>query len=145
VPLSYSNLGFSPSNYFLWASSASELLEHGLRSLRTLSSSRQCFRKIRVRALLPRNFSGQQCLRNIQVQASVPRISFFEPAVPLHYLGMDVRTLETHLYAADALILFEYGLMPFRTSFSGYQRSSFNMPKSWWQYTSSDAVCQIRR
>jgi hypothetical protein len=26
-----------------------------------------------------------------------------------------------------------------------YQRSSFNMPESWWQYTSSDAVCQIRR
>jgi hypothetical protein len=53
APLRYSTAGFGPSSYFLWASSASELLEHGLRSLRTLSSSRQCFRKIRVQFSRP--------------------------------------------------------------------------------------------
>jgi hypothetical protein len=66
VPLYYSSVGSGPSNHLLWASSASELFECGLRSLESLSS-------------------GQQCLHIIRVQAPVPRISLFGPAVPLYY------------------------------------------------------------
>jgi hypothetical protein len=95
APLRYSTAGFGPSSYFLWASSASELLEHGHRSLRTLYSSRQCFQRFGC------NFLGQQCLRNIRVQALVPRISFFEPTEPLHNLGIGARTPESYLSIAE--------------------------------------------
>jgi hypothetical protein len=90
VPSSYSNSGFSPSNYFLWANSASELLEHGLWTSRILSS-------------------GQQCLQVVRGWASVPQIVFFGPAVPSKYSSLNFG-LSNHLFrAGSASTLFGYG------------------------------------
>jgi hypothetical protein len=66
VPSDYSSQGFGPSNRLLQATSAFELFEPGLRSLKSFSL-------------------GQQCLRIIRAKASVPRIIFFGPAVPSNY------------------------------------------------------------
>jgi hypothetical protein len=141
VPSSYSSSGFGPLKLSLQASSA---FEFGLWSLETLSS-------------------GQQCLRIIRVWALVPRISFFGPAAPLHYSSVGVSPSNYLLWASSALALLVFGFWtPQIASFGhryfyfirapvlqistlGYQRSPHKIPESWWQYTSSDAVCQIRR
>jgi hypothetical protein len=130
----------------LWASSASMLFECGLRSLKTLSS-------------------GQQCLQIIRVRALVPRIIFFGPAAPPDYSSTGVSPSNYFLWASSASALLEFGfwtpriasfghqrfhsirmqIAVLRIFISGYQCSPLKIPESWWQYTSSDAVCQIRR
>jgi hypothetical protein len=199
--------GCSHHGLLSWASSASELFEFGLRSLKTLSSGQQCLRIIRVRAPVPRNSlfgpavplnylslgsgpsklslrassaselfefglrsleslsSGQQCLRIIRVRAPVPRISLFGPAVPPDYSSTGVSPSNYLLRASSASALLgfrfwipriaSFGHQHFysirvqiavlRISISGYQCSPLKIPEPWWQYTSSDVVCQIRR
>jgi hypothetical protein len=146
APPNYSSVGSGPLNLSLRASSASILFECRLRSLESLSS-------------------GQQCLYIIRVRAPIPRIIFFGPAAPPNYSSAGSGPSNRLLRASSASTLFECGFsIPriasfghqrfhsirirtavLRISISGYQSSPLKMPESWWQYTSSDAVCQIRR
>jgi hypothetical protein len=120
APLHYSIAGASPTNYFLRASSASVLIECGCQSLEL-------------------SFSGQQRLCINRVWVPVPRIVFFGPAAPQLYSCLGFGPFNSRLSAID---IFVRALVP-QISVSGYQRSPLKIPKFWWQYTSSDAVCQI--
>jgi hypothetical protein len=150
APSRYSKQGFGPSNCFFRASSAFKIFEAGLWSLELL-------------------LSGQQRLQDIRSRTSVPRIVSFGPAAPSRYsrrgfspsncfLGQQY--LQIVRGRVSILRIAFFGLVmlsknsssscrpsnhPFRVFLLSYQRSSFNMPESWWQYTSLDAVCQIRR
>jgi hypothetical protein len=142
APLHHSSVGASPSNYPLRASSASASFECGRQSLELSSLGRQRLYFTRVRAL-------------------VPQIIFFGLAVPLHYSSAGVSPSNCLFWASTASTLLELGVLDpsiriFRplaffwasfpqSSISGYQRSPLKIPEFWWQYTSSDAVCQIRR
>jgi hypothetical protein len=110
APLCYSSAGFGPSNHFLRASSASILFECGLRSLESFSL-------------------GQQRLHIIRVRASVPRIIFFGLAAPLHYLSVGFRSLESHLSAISAFILFGYGPLSFESLFRAINALLSSFPK----------------
>jgi hypothetical protein len=144
APLYYSSAGFGPSNHSLRASNASILFECGLWSLELFSSD-------------------QQRLYVIRLRASVSRIILFGPAAPLRYstagfgpsnyslrassvstlFECGFQSLESHLSAISAFILFGYGPLSFESLF--YAINAFELPEIWWQYTNSDAVCQIRR
>jgi hypothetical protein len=142
APLNYSSAGSGPSSHLLRASRASILFEYGLRSLESSSS-------------------GQQCLHIIRVRTLVPRIIFFGPAAPPNYSSVDSGPFNPLLWASSASELFECGLRSLESLSSGQQcfnidlgadSSPWNptlclhlMPEFWWQYTSSDVVCQIRR
>jgi hypothetical protein len=102
VPLHYSSVGTSPSNYLLRASSASALFECRCQSL---------------------------------------EMSFFGPAAPQPYSSLGFGPFDSHL---SAIGIFVWTSVP-QIYVSGYQRPPLKIPESWWQYTSSDAVCQIRR
>jgi hypothetical protein len=75
------------------------------------------------------SLSGQQRLRDIRGRASICRVASFDPIIPSGNSGSSLEPLNHFL----------------RTCLPSYQCSSINMPEYWWQYTSSDAVCQIRR
>jgi hypothetical protein len=122
APSSYLSSGSGPSKLFLRVSSAFKLFEFGLWSLETLSS-------------------GQQCLQNIRAWASVPRIIFFRPVASQLYSNLGFGPLKSHLLAIGIFVR----APDLQISISGYQRSPLKILKSWWQYTSSDTVCQIRR
>jgi hypothetical protein len=122
VPSNYSSLGFDPSNYLLRANSAFKLFELRLQSLE-LSSS------------------GQQRLCIIRVWVPVPQIIFFGPAAPQLYSSLGFGPFNSHLLAVG---IFVRAPVP-QISVSGYQRSPLKIPEFSWQYTSSDAVCQIRK
>jgi hypothetical protein len=144
APPYYSSIGSGPSNLSLRASSGSVLFECGLWSLESLSS-------------------GQQRLRIIRVWALVPRIFLFGLAAPPYYSSVGSGHSNLSLRANSASTLLELGfLTPRIASFGhqrfhsiwmptavlrifilGYQCSPLKMPEYWWQYTSSDAVCQI--
>jgi hypothetical protein len=146
APPYYSSAGSGPSDLSLRASSVSVLFECGLWSLESLSSSQQRLHIIRVRAL-------------------VPRISFFGPAAPPYYSSAGSSPSNLSFWANSASTLLELGFSTpriasfshqrfhsirmqtavLRIFISGYQCSPLKMPESWWQCTSSDAVCQIRR
>jgi hypothetical protein len=101
--LYYSSAGFGPSNHLLWAKSAFELFECGLRSLELFSS-------------------GQQRLCIIRARASVPRIILFGPAAPLRYLSTGFGPLNYSFRASSASALFERGLWSLELFFLGQQR-----------------------
>jgi hypothetical protein len=164
VPLDYSSAGFGPSNCLLRASSASELFECGLRSLKILSSGQQHLRIIQVRASVPRNSlfrpaalpdylsagsgpsncllrasstselfecglrsleilsSGQQRFRIIRVRALVHRIVFFGPAAPPNYSSAGSGPSKFSLWASSTSGLFECGFWSLELSSSGQQR-----------------------
>jgi hypothetical protein len=122
VPSNYSSSGFGPSNYLLRASSAFKLFELGLQSLELSSLS-------------------QQRLCIIRVRVPVPRIVFFRPAAPQFYSSLGFGPFNSHLSAVG---IFVRAPVP-QISVSGNQCSLLKIPEFWWQYTSSDAVCQIRR
>jgi hypothetical protein len=115
-------MGFGPSKPSLRANSASGRFGCGFHSLEIFQASGdfELF-KSRLQPLESLS-SGWQSLYTVRVWMPEPSKHIFQSPV-----------------------LFEYGLMLGRTSLSGYQSSSLNVPESWWQYTSSDAVCQIRR
>jgi hypothetical protein len=54
-------------------------------------------------------------------------------------------SLEVLFWSSTPPYYSRVGCLILQISISGYQRSPLNIPESWWQYTSSDAVCQIRR
>jgi hypothetical protein len=130
VPSRYSKQDFGLSKLSLSASSAFEIFEVGFRSLEL-------------------SFSGQQRLRGIRSRTSVPRVISFGLAAPsrrlrqvsdlsscFFRLNNTFRDLGSNFGPLNHLVL---------TCLPSYQRSSINMPEFWWHYTSSDAVCQIRR
>jgi hypothetical protein len=130
APSRYSRQGFGPSNCFFRASSAFETFEAGLRSLESSFRASSAFKLFEARLRsLELLLSGQQRLRAIRGWASILRVIFFGLVIPSENSGLSCRPLN-HLL---------------RTFLLSYQRSSINMPESWWQYASSDAVCQIRR
>jgi hypothetical protein len=104
VPSNYSSLGSGLLKLFLWASSASELFEFGLRSLETLSS-------------------GQQCLRITRVRTPVPRISLFGPAAPPDYSSASVSPSNYLLRASSASALLGFGFWTPRVASFGHQRA----------------------
>jgi hypothetical protein len=76
APLRYSSAGFGPSNYPLWASSASTLFDYGLWSLELFSSGQQRLYVIRVWVSIPRIASfGHQSFHSIWIRTAVLQIS----------------------------------------------------------------------
>jgi hypothetical protein len=142
TPSHYSNAGSGPSNCFFRASSALVLFECGLRFLESL---------LRASSALVLFKCGRSC----------PSNRSFGPAAPLRYstagfghLNYSLRassastlfecgfqSLKSHLSAISAFILFGYGPLSFESLFCA--TNAFELPKIWWQYTNSDAVCQI--
>jgi hypothetical protein len=102
VPPDYSSAGSGPSNLSLRASSASELFECGLWSLKSLSS-------------------GQQRLWIIRVWAPAPRISLFGPAAPPDYSSAGSSPSNLSLRASSASELFECRLRSLESLSSGQQ------------------------
>jgi hypothetical protein len=100
APSNYSSAGFGPTNCLLRASSASELLECGLRTLE-LSSS------------------GQQRLQIIGMWASVPRIVFIGPTAPPNYSSTGFGPSNRLHRANSASELFECRLRSLKSSSSG--------------------------
>jgi hypothetical protein len=147
VPLHYSSAGFGPSNHFIRASNAFILFECG----------RYCPSNCFFGLATPWYYSSTGVI--------VPQIAFFGPAAPPYSLSAGFGPSNYFLRASSASTLFECGFpIPritssghqcfhsiwiqtavLRISISGYQCSPLIFPESWWQYTSSDAVCQIRR
>jgi hypothetical protein len=134
VPPYYSSAGSGPSNLSLWASSASILFECGLRSLESLSL-------------------GQQCLYIIRARALVPRIVFFGLAAPQHCSSMGFQSLELHLSAISAFILFGYGPMSFESLFRAIKALRSKCPNlggnipvrmPYVKYEGKSTVCNTR-
>jgi hypothetical protein len=67
---------------------------------------------------------GQQRLYIIRGWVSDPSNRIFRPSM-FHFIRVQFAVL--------------------RISILGFQCSPLKIPEPWWQYTSSDAVCQIRR
>jgi hypothetical protein len=122
VPSNYLSSGFGPSNYLLRASSAFKLFEFRLQSLELFSLS-------------------QQRLCIIRVRVPVPRIVCFGPAAPQLYSSLGFGPFNLHLSAIGIFVRAPVPQIPIL----GYQRSPLKIPEFSWQYTNSDAVCQIRR
>jgi hypothetical protein len=171
APSTYSSQVSGPSNYLFRAISAFDIFESGLRTLELSLLGHLRLRHIRVRSpdpqiisfgpAAPSIYSSQvsgpsnylfraisafdifesglrslelslstlQRLRDIRGRALIFRVASFDPIIPSENPGSNFGSLNH----------------PFRMCPPSCQRSSINMPKSWWQYTSSDAVCQIRR
>jgi hypothetical protein len=143
-----------PRSYLFRASSAFDVFEVGLWSLGVISfgptapsmHSRQDFGPSKL------SLSGRQrlrCVRGIRSRTSAPRVISFGLAAPsrrlrqvfdlsscFFRLNNTFRDPGSNFGPLNHLVL---------TCLPSYQRSSINMPEFWWHYTSSDAVCQIRR
>jgi hypothetical protein len=130
APSMYSRQDFGPSSSFFRASSAFDVFEAGLRSLEFF-------------------LSGQQRLRCIRGRASVPRAISFGPAAPSRNSRQGFNLSSCFFRPNNTFRNSSSSFGPWNhldlTCLPSYQRSSINMPEFWWQYTSSDAVCQIRR
>jgi hypothetical protein len=121
----------APLSYSFRASSALDMFESGLRSLElTLFGPT---------APLSYSFRVSSAFDIFELGLRSLELILFGPEVPSSYLkqGFD---LSSHFFRPDNT----FGESRFIYS-SGLQCSSINMPESWWQITSSDAVCQIRR
>jgi hypothetical protein len=128
---------YCPSNHFFSASSAAILFECGLQSLESFSPGQQRLHIISSAVFGPSNRFLRASSASIlfRVRSSVPRIIFFGPAAPLHYSSVGFRSLESHLLAISAFILFGYGPLSFESLFwainallSSFSNSGGNIP-----------------
>jgi hypothetical protein len=136
----------------------------GCLPLGSLSRNLQCFYDTRVVVFGPSNCSPQAKRASILLECgpSVHRITFAGPSAPQCHSSMSSEFASQFCRDSSAIMLISYGLSfpdfshlrpaaPLHCS-SGGSFSSQNfflrliysyLPKIWWQYISSDAVCQI--